>query len=83
MLSKDSDMRIGKYQSMDERVKSLYAKVGAESAFLRPELLQIPDRKLLEMIESNEELKIYKHSINDLLRSKKHTLSNPEEKFLR
>lgn len=82
MLSKDSDMRIGKYQSMDERVKSLYAKVGAESAFLRPELLQIPDRKLLEMIESNEELKIYKHSINDLLRSKKHTLSNPEEKIL-
>jgi len=53
MLSKDSDMRVGKYHSMDDRIKSLYAKVGAASAFIRPELLQIPDRKLLEMIESN------------------------------
>ena len=82
MLSKDSDMRVGKYHSMDDRIKSLYAKVGAASAFIRPELLQIPDRKLLEMIESNSELKVYKHSIDDLLRSKKHTLSNQEEKIL-
>lgn len=82
MLSKDSDMRVGKYQSMDDRIKSLYAKVGAASAFVRPELLQIPDKKLLEMIESNSELEIYKHSIEDLLRSKKHTLSNQEEKIL-
>ncbi|MBK9097771.1 MAG: oligoendopeptidase F [bacterium] len=82
MLSKDSDMRVGKYHSMDDRIKSLYAKVGAASAYIRPELLQIPDKKLLEMIESNTELKIYKHSIEDLLRSKKHTLSNQEEKIL-
>jgi oligoendopeptidase F len=82
MLSKDSDMRVGKYNSMDDRIKSLYAKVGAASSFIRPELLQIPDKKLLDMIESNENLKLYKHSIDDLLRSKKHTLSNNEEKIL-
>ena len=82
MLSKDSDMRVGKYNSMDDRIKSLYAKVGAASSFIRPELLQIPDKKLLDMIESNEKLKLYKHSIDDLLRSKKHTLSNNEEKIL-
>jgi len=82
MLSKDSDMRVGKYHSMDDRIKSLYSKVGAASSFIRPELLKIPDEILLSMIESNEVLKIYKHSINDLLRSKKHTLSNSEEKIL-
>lgn len=82
MLSKDSDMRVGKYNSMDDRIKSLYAKVGAASSFIRPELLQIPDKKLIDMIESNENLKLYKHSIDDLLRSKRHTLSNNEEKIL-
>jgi oligoendopeptidase F len=82
MLSKDSDMRIGKYQSMDDRIKSLYSQVAAACAFIRPELLKIPENKLLGMIESNKELKIYKHSIEDLLRTKKHTLSNVEEKIL-
>jgi len=82
MLSKDSDMRSGKYQSMDDRIKSLYSNVAAASSFIRPELLQIPDSKLLEMIEALDQLKIYKHSIEDLLRSKKHTLSNQEEKIL-
>ncbi|HEY6625364.1 MAG TPA: oligoendopeptidase F [Ignavibacteriaceae bacterium] len=82
MLSKDSDMRVGKYHSMDDRIKSLYSKVGAASSFIRPELLKIPDEKLRGIIDSNEDLKIYKQSIDDLLRSKKHTLSNNEEKIL-
>jgi oligoendopeptidase F len=82
MLSKDSDMRVGKYHSMDDRIKSLYAKVGAASSFIRPELLKIPDEKLRGIIDSNENLIIYKQSIDDLLRSKKHTLSNNEEKIL-
>ncbi len=82
MLSKDSDMRVGKYHSMDDRIKSLYSNVGAASSYIRPELLKISDEKLQNLIDSNEALKVYKHSINDLLRSKKHTLSNPEEKIL-
>jgi oligoendopeptidase F len=82
MLSKDSDMRVGKYQSMDDRIKSLYSKVGAASSYIRPELLKIPNEKLKGMIDSNEDLRIYKQRIDDLLRSKKHTLSNNEEKIL-
>ena len=50
MLSKDSDMRVTKYQAMEERIKSLHSKVSAASSFIRPELLQIPDEKLYEMI---------------------------------
>jgi oligoendopeptidase F len=82
MLSKDSDLRVSKFNSMDDRIKSLYSKVGAANSFIRPELLKISDKILLKTIESNKELKIYEHSIKDLLRSKEHTLSNPEEKIL-
>lgn len=81
-LSKDSDLRVSKYNSMDDRVRSLYSKVGAASSFIRPELLSMPDEKLMALVNSNEELKIYRHSIEDLLRSKKHTLSIAEEKIL-
>ena len=82
MLAKDSDLRDNKYQAMDDRIKSLYSKITATSSFLRPELLSIPDEKLLTMISANEDLKIYKHLIDDLLRTKAHTLSNKEEKIL-
>jgi len=82
MLSKDSDLRVNIYQAMDDRIKTLYSKVGAVNSFIRPELLCIPESKLLSMIEPNEKLKVYKHNIEDLLRSKNHTLSNAEEKIL-
>ncbi len=82
MLAKDSDLRVGKYQSMDERVKSLYSRVSMVSSFIRPELLSIPEEKLTGMINSKDELKLYKHSIEDLLRKKSHTLSQKEEEIL-
>lgn len=82
MLAKDGDMRENTYQAMDDRIKSLYAKVSALSSFIKPELLEIDDDVLLRMIETNDELKVYKHNIEDLLRTKSHSLSKQEEKIL-
>ena len=82
MLSKDCDLRVNKYQSMDDRIKTLYSKVGAASSFIHPEILKIPTDELLHMISSNDELKIYGHSIKNLIRIKAHTLSDSEEKIL-
>ncbi|HSP87804.1 MAG TPA: hypothetical protein VLN45_06705, partial [Ignavibacteriaceae bacterium] len=82
MLSKDGDMRVTKYQAMEERIKTLHSKVSASSSFIKPELLQIREEKLFEMIKSRKELQVYKHSIDDLVRSKTHTLSKKEEELL-
>lgn len=82
MLAKDSDMRVTKYQGMDDRIKSLYSRVSTASSFINPELLGMDEQKLLTMINGNEELKVYKQSIDDLLRSKKHTLSKEQEEIL-
>ena len=82
MLSKDSDMSLSKYQGMDDRIKSLYTKVTTASSFIRPELLKIEEAKLLQMINSLPELKIYNHTINDLLRFKSHTLDKEKEELL-
>lgn len=82
MLAKDSDMSVSKYQGMDDRIKSLYAKVMTFSSFIKPELLKIDALKLLDMINSLPELHIYKHSIDDLLRFKDHTLDKEKEELL-
>ena len=82
MLSKDSDMSVPVYQAMDSRVKTLYSKVSAANSFINPELLKIPDEVLLGMIHSLEGLKVYEHSVNELLRKKAHTLNKEEEEIL-
>ncbi len=81
MLAKDSDLRATNYQAMSDRIKNLFTKVSSANSFIRPELLSIPDEKLRGMIE-HEDLKIYEHFIDDLLRTKTHTLSKEQEKIL-
>jgi oligoendopeptidase F len=82
MLSKDSDMRVSQYQAMEERIKMLYSKVTAANSFIKPELLQIPDEKLRQVLNSSKELQAYSHAIDDLIRSKAHTLSKEQEELL-
>lgn len=72
MLSRDSDMRVQIYQSMDNRIKALYSKVRSESSFFRPEILEIDKQQIDSWINENEELKLYKHCLNDVFRAKNH-----------
>lgn len=82
MLSKDSDMRDTKYQGMDGRFKSLYAQVLTASSFIKPEILKIDENKITEMLNNVAELRIYKHSFDDLLRFRRHTLDKEQEELL-
>ncbi|HMN17552.1 MAG TPA: oligoendopeptidase F [Ignavibacteriaceae bacterium] len=82
MLSKDSDMRDTKYQGMDGRFKSLYAQVLTASSFIKPEILKIDENKITEMLNNVAELRIYKHSFDDLLRFRRHTLDKEKEELL-
>jgi oligoendopeptidase F len=82
MLSKDSDMRVSKYQGMDDRIKSIYSKVLAASSYIKPELLKIDENALSKMLETNSELEIYHHSFHDLFRFRKHTLDREQEELL-
>ncbi len=82
MLSKDSDMKAAKYQGMDDRIKTIYSKVLAASAFIKPELLSIDEKIIFAMLGSNPELEIYRHNFDDLFRFRKHTLDKEKEELL-
>lgn len=82
MLSKDSDLRVQKYQSMDNRIKALYSKVLAESSFIKPEILEFDKNQLDIFINENEALKIYQHYFDDIFRAKNHTLDSKTESIL-
>jgi oligoendopeptidase F len=81
-LSKDLDLKNEKYQGMYQRVMTLVNKLGAEGSYVQPEMLAIPDAKLKSFINSTPELKHYAHYIDNMVRFKKYTLSEDEEKLM-
>lgn len=82
MLRKDTDLRDNTYQAMYERVKSLYANLGAKSSFIRPELLTIDEDQLNAWVTGNKELNRFRHFFDDLFRTKHHVLDAEQERLL-
>lgn len=81
-LARDLDLSNAENQSRYDRISSLDSKISAGSSFIRPELLNIPKERLNSFIESEDQLKIYGHQIEDLFRSKAHTLTPKEEELM-
>ncbi len=82
MLAKDLDLSISENNARYSQIIALNSEVAAASSFIRPEILAIPDEKLKEYINENDELKVYDHVFDDLLRTKDHTLSKELEELL-
>lgn len=81
-MKRDEDNRIEKYQAMTDRCHGLMANVSAITSFFTPELLEVPEEKILDFIKENEKLKEYEFALLHTLRSKEHILSKPEENLL-
>ncbi|MCW8849005.1 MAG: oligoendopeptidase F [Melioribacteraceae bacterium] len=81
-LNKDLDLGNAENQGRYERISSLDSKISAASSFINPELLEINEDKLWRFVDSEEGLKLYKHQLDDLLRTKNHTLSPKEEELM-
>ena len=78
----DEDRRVSRYQSFQDRLTGIYSKFGQKKAFIEPELMQIPEDRLWDFVNNTPELKIYRHYFENLLRTKPHVLSEPEERLL-
>lgn len=70
------------YQALFDRVQSLTIKVGSITSFIVPEILTIPEEKLMAFLDENRDLALYRHSIDEILRQKEHILSPAEEKLM-
>lgn len=81
-MRKDEDNSNGFYQALADRAATLATEVYASVSFIVPEIISIPEEKLKGFLEKNEDLRLYKHYIDELLRQKNHTLSEREEELL-
>ena len=81
-LKSDEDTRVSQYQAMKQEMNSLGATFGAEVAFVEPEILKLDQATIDSFLAKEPKLKVYEHYLDDLLRRKAHTLSEPEEKII-
>ena len=80
-LCKSGDNSSPEYQEMEARAISLLVALETATAFVKPEILQIP-KEMLDIWMEREELKTYRHMIDDVTRSRSHTLDAHCERLL-
>lgn len=81
MLAKSGDNGDPKNQEREGKALSLIISFSTAASFLEPEILAIPEKKLASYMK-NKELALYAHTIDDITRTRSHTLDAEREKML-
>jgi oligoendopeptidase F len=78
----DLDTSNSEMLALAGRARTLGVNYDGATSWMDPELLKIPEETLLSWAKSNKALAVYKHSFEDIIRQKPHTLSAREEELL-
>lgn len=81
MLS-DQDTRDSKNLGMTQELSQIGSNFASAAAFIEPEILKIARAKVESFVKKEKGLSIYRHYLDDILRRKKHTGTEGEEKII-
>ena len=81
-MNSDLDTRNMKYTGMKQELQQLFSNFGAKAAFFEPEILTADWATIDGFIKSEPKLEDYRMSLENMFRTKKHTLSEPEERIM-
>ncbi|KGX92700.1 oligopeptidase PepB [Pontibacillus halophilus JSM 076056 = DSM 19796] len=81
-MRNDQDTTNSHYQELNTRAENLLTGVSSAMSYIDPEILAMEEGKVESFIKENSGLEEYRHSLNEILRAKPHTLSEKEEAML-
>jgi oligoendopeptidase F len=81
-MNSDIDTRNSAYLGMEQEISAIGADFAARSAFVEPEILAVEEATIRAFVAREPKLAIYRHSLDDTLRRKKHTGTEGEEKII-
>ncbi len=81
-MNADLDTRNMKYKGMSQELQQLFSNFGAKAAFMEPEILTADWAKIDGFIKAEPKLEDYRMSLENMFRTKKHTLSEEEERIM-
>ncbi len=81
-LSRDQDTRDSKYEAMSQEMNQLGTDYGDKASFIRPEILKMDRTAVMSLIGQEKGLEVFRHGLDDILRTKDHTGTEGEEKII-
>ena len=81
-MNSDLDTRYMKYTGMKQELQQLFSDFGAKAAFFEPEILTADWATIDGFIKNEPKLEDYRIGLENMFRTKKHTLSEPEERIM-
>jgi len=81
-MKSDQDTRDSKYQGMKQMLQKLATDYGSKASFIAPEIAAMDRATVDDFLRREPRLAIYRMTLDDVLRTKAHRLSAPEEKIL-
>ena len=81
-LKYHQNMQDGKNMNIYKDAENLIHKVSSVLSFITPEVTSIDDETLLKYLEENEKLNKYERIIKEIIKNKKHILTEKEEYIL-
>ena len=81
-MASDQDTRQPKYLEMVQAMGQIGSTFAAQAAYIEPELLEMGKAKIESFFAKEPKLEMYRHNVDDVLRRKDHTGTEPEEKII-
>jgi oligoendopeptidase F len=81
-MKSDLDTRDAKYLGMDQEMGQIGSELASISSFIEPEILRMGLSKIRRFLSEEPRLGTYRHIFDDILRKKKHTRKEGEEKII-
>jgi oligoendopeptidase F len=81
-MKSDGDLRIAAHQALRQEVELAYTELSRRTAWLRPEILALPDGLIERWIAEEPRLAPYAPFLRNLVRQKEHVLGPSEEHLL-
>jgi len=81
-MNSDLDSRDSKYNGMKQELQHLFANFGAKAAFIEPEILATDWETIDGFINEKPELEEYRMGLENMFRTKAHSLSEGEERIM-
>jgi oligoendopeptidase F len=81
-MKADENTANSTYQALNDRAGNLATIAGSQLAFIVPEILAIDEGTLKKYLDENQNLKLYKHNLEEINRMRPHVLDEEKEALL-
>ncbi|MEN1967221.1 oligoendopeptidase F [Lentibacillus sp. N15] len=78
----DEDTTNSFYQAINQKAENVLTIASSSMSYIVPEILAIDEATIQQFLTEKEDLQVYKHTLDEILRQRPHVLSQKEEALL-